>query len=203
MGVSERDPNLEFEQSDFQEDLDSTVLVRERARGSKLESLFDRKAAKVIKESAHTITTLPEKSTKPKVYSKRDVASSSSEQNRIASKTKRKRVIYDSSISESREERKVQKKKKQRQAPEMAIEFEEEETPKIVDLAVNCENSESQTIPEKVAKNEKGQNPNTEQTEAKSEISGKIPKRVMERKRMATQRYGIDVTQVEKEDGKN
>ena len=71
MGVSERDPNQEFEQSDFQEDLDSTLLVRERARGSKLESLFDRKAAKVIKESAQTITALAENSTKPKVYSKR------------------------------------------------------------------------------------------------------------------------------------
>ena len=100
MGVSERDPNLEFEQSDFQEDLDTTVLVRERARRSKLESLLDRKAAKVIKESAHTITALPENSTKPKVYSKRDVANSSTEQNRIVSQTdkkKRKRVIYDSS----------------------------------------------------------------------------------------------------------
>ena len=80
MDVLERDPNLEFEPADFQEDLDSTVLVRERARGSKFESLFDRKAAKVIKESAHTITVLPKKSTKPKVYSKRDVASSSAEQ---------------------------------------------------------------------------------------------------------------------------
>ena len=68
MGVSERDPNSEFEQPDFQEDLDSTVLVRERARGSKLACLFDRKAAKIIKETAHTITALPENSTKPKVY---------------------------------------------------------------------------------------------------------------------------------------
>ena len=128
--------------------MDSTVLVREWARGSKLESLFDRKAAKVIKESAHTITALPENSTKPKVYSKRDVASSSAEQNRIVSKTKRKRVIYDSSTSESGEERKVQKKKKQRQAPEMAIEFKEKETPQIVDIAAKSESSESQAIPE-------------------------------------------------------
>ena len=71
MGVLESDPNLEIEQLDFQEDLDSTVLARERARGSKLESLFDRKAAEVINESAHTITALPENSTKPKIYSKR------------------------------------------------------------------------------------------------------------------------------------
>ena len=173
MGVSERVPKLEFKQSDFQEDLDSTVLVRERARGSKLESLFDSKAANVIKESANTIAALPENSTKPKVYSKRDVASSSAEQNRIVSKTKRKRVIYDSSTSESGEHRKVQKKKKQRQAPEMAIEFEEEETPQIIDIAANSENSESQAIPESVAKNEKGQNLNTEQTGGKAKYPGR------------------------------
>ena len=52
-GVSERDPNQEFEQSDFQEALDSTVLDREWARGSKLESLFDCNAAKVIKVGPH------------------------------------------------------------------------------------------------------------------------------------------------------
>ena len=147
MGVSQRDPNLEFEQSDFQEDLDSTVLVCDRARGSKLESLFERKAAKVIKESAHKITALRERSTKSKVYSKRNVASSSAEQNKIVSKAKRKRVIYNSSTSKSGEERKVQKKKKQGQAPEMAIEFGEEEAPQIVDTAENSENSESQAIP--------------------------------------------------------
>ena len=149
------------------------MLVRERARGPKLESLFDRKAAKVIKESAHTITALPENSTKPKVYSKRDVASSSAEQNKIVSKWKRKRVIYDSSTSESGEERKVQKKKKQGQAPETAIEFEEEETPQIVDTAENSESSDSQAIPEKVVKNEKGQNPNTEQTGGKTNYPGR------------------------------
>ena len=82
IGVLERDPNLEFEPWDLPEDLGSTVLVRLRARGSKPESSFDRKAAKIIKESDHTITALPENSGKPKVYSKRDVASSSAEQNK-------------------------------------------------------------------------------------------------------------------------
>ena len=101
MGVSQRDPNLEFEQLDFQDDLDSTVLVCDRARGSKLESLFERKAAKVIKESAHKITALRERSTKSKVYSKRDLASSSAEQNKIVSKAKRKRVTQAENCNES------------------------------------------------------------------------------------------------------
>ena len=105
---------------------------------------------------------------------KRDVASCSAEQNRIVSKTKRKRVIYDSSTSESGEERKVQMKKKQGQAPEMAIEFEEEkETSQFVDIAANSESSESQATPEKVAKNENLQNPNTEQTGGKAKYPGR------------------------------
>ena len=56
LAISEQDPNLEFEQSDFQDDLDSTVLVRERARGSKLQGCFDKKAGRKIKETAHTVT---------------------------------------------------------------------------------------------------------------------------------------------------
>ena len=52
LAISEQDPNLEFEQSDFQDDLDSTVLGRERARGSKLQGTFDKRAGRKIKETA-------------------------------------------------------------------------------------------------------------------------------------------------------
>ena len=205
MDVLERDPNLEFEPSDFQEDLDSTVLVRERAKGSKLESLFDKKAAKVIEESAHTITVLPQKSTKPKIYSKRDIARSSAEQrekfNRAEEK-KRKRVIYDSSSSEGAEEKRAQKKKKTKgQTPEMAIEFEEVDSPQIIDIASSSVNSEKQPAPEKAIKTEMVQNPTIQPIEGKSATPGKTPKRALERKRVATKRFGIDVMQVEKETG--
>ena len=44
LAISEQDPNLEFEQSDFQDDLDSTVLVRDRARGSKLQGSFEKRS---------------------------------------------------------------------------------------------------------------------------------------------------------------
>ena len=51
MDISEQDPQLELNASDFQDELDSTVLVRERererererARGSKLEPSFCKK----------------------------------------------------------------------------------------------------------------------------------------------------------------
>ena len=75
--VSENDPKVEFTQSDFEEEVDSTILVRERTKGSKLKGQYKRKTGKVIKESAHTITFLPKNSEKEVVYAKRDVAKAS------------------------------------------------------------------------------------------------------------------------------
>ena len=62
--VSENDPKVEFTQSDFEEEVDSTILVRERTKGPKLEGQYKRKAGKVIEESPHTITFLPKNSKK-------------------------------------------------------------------------------------------------------------------------------------------
>ena len=83
----------------------------------------------------------------------------------------------------------------------MAIEFEEVDTPPIINIASSSANSEEQTAPEKSIKNEKIQHPTIEPFEGKSATPGKTPKRVLERKRVATKRFGIDVMQVEKEDG--
>ena len=66
LDVSEEDPNLDLQQSNFQDDLDLTVPVREEAMGSKIEGLVDRNAAKVINDTALTITVQPDKSVKTK-----------------------------------------------------------------------------------------------------------------------------------------
>ena len=81
MDISEQDPNLDFSPSDFQDGLDSSILVRERerARGSKLEGTFKKQSGKVVSESAHTLTMIPEIANTPKVYSKRDVAAATEE----------------------------------------------------------------------------------------------------------------------------
>ena len=42
-GVLEQDPKVSFEKFDFEKEVDSTILVRERARGSKLESAFQKR----------------------------------------------------------------------------------------------------------------------------------------------------------------
>ena len=62
--VSEIDSQLDFQLFEFQDDLDFTVLVLERARGSKLESTFSMKTWRILKETNNTITELLEKSEK-------------------------------------------------------------------------------------------------------------------------------------------
>ena len=57
--VSESDPKLVLEEDDFSPDVNSTVLIRERTRGSKLEGTFKKKTAQLIGKSSHTVTILP------------------------------------------------------------------------------------------------------------------------------------------------
>ena len=107
LDISEQDPEIEFEQSDFEDNLDSTVLVRERAaRGSKLQSTFEMKSGKKIGESAHTITLLPESSKGPKINTERDVASLTKNQKDVIEKMhKEKKVRKEpSTCSESSQE---------------------------------------------------------------------------------------------------
>ena len=59
--VSEQDSKVSFEKSDCEEEVDSTILVRERARGSKLESAFQKKRGRILDETDHTLTFLPER----------------------------------------------------------------------------------------------------------------------------------------------
>ena len=72
--ISGKDSNINFEQDEFQGDLDSTVLVRERTRGTKLEPAFRRKKGEVVGESKTTVSILREGEKTPVTMSKRIVA---------------------------------------------------------------------------------------------------------------------------------
>ena len=72
--VLEQDPQIEIEPEDFSEEADSTKLVRERVRGTKLEGAFKKVKGKIVGESSHTVIVVP-KTWHHVVYSKRDVAS--------------------------------------------------------------------------------------------------------------------------------
>ena len=104
--VSENDPKVEFPKSDFEEKVDSTILVRGRTKGSKLEGQYKRKIGKMIRESAHTITFLPKNSKKEVVYAKRDVAKTSEnklpeDQKAGSSKTVNETVELDESSDDA------------------------------------------------------------------------------------------------------
>ena len=57
--VSENDPALQLEEDDFSPDVISTVLIRERTCGTKFDGTFKKKKCKVVGESSHTITMVP------------------------------------------------------------------------------------------------------------------------------------------------
>ena len=152
LDISEQDLDLQFDNSDFQDELDSTVLVRERARGTKLQGAFDKKTGRKIKESAHTITLLPEGSKKPKTYAKRDLAAAISKQKEKFQKTnepekkKKKRAIIDSASESESTENKMEKKKKQKKKPRLTVEVqidnEEEMRPPVIDLTASTSTEE-------------------------------------------------------------
>ena len=68
-----KDPQFQIKPEDFSEEADSTILVRERVKGTKLEGNFKKIKGQIINQSENTITVLP-KSGKQTIYSKRDVA---------------------------------------------------------------------------------------------------------------------------------
>ena len=73
--ISDQDPRIEIEPEDVYEEADSTILVRERIRGTKLEGAFKKVKCQIVGESTHTITILPNTG-RQVVYSNRDVATS-------------------------------------------------------------------------------------------------------------------------------
>ena len=105
MDISAQDSSVEFHQSDFQDEMDSAILVRERAKGSKLESTFAKKTGKIVNETDHTISILPESSHPMKPFSKRYcLCKWDSKRKKNKKAPKKKRVIVSDSTSNSESE---------------------------------------------------------------------------------------------------
>ena len=68
--ILDKDPLIEIETEDFSDEADSTILVRDRMRGTKLERAFRKVKGKVVVKSEHTVSVLP-KSGKVVTMSKR------------------------------------------------------------------------------------------------------------------------------------
>ena len=123
----ERDPLIEIEPEDFSE-ADSTILVRERMRGTKLEGAFKQVRGTVVGQSEHTISILP-KTGKKTTYSKRDVAWQSKE-------AKAPQCSSSKNLPKPKKMAKLNKKAKEEKRTEMGT------TPKWTKMAIDTESSE-------------------------------------------------------------
>ena len=102
---------------------------------------------------------------------------------------------------------KAQKKRKSN-APEIAFDLEREDRPTIIEISSTATDDKEETRPGPVTKEETGetrgktQSPSNVNITIKAstswEVKDKERKRVLERKRVPTQRYGIDVMKVTK-----
>ena len=205
LDILEQNNSLEFSPTDIQDDLDSTVLVTERSRGSKLEVAFERKTGGILKESEHTITILPEASNKEKMYSKQDIAKLSKEQKKIIGTQKRKRVVLDTSSNDEEPTKEANTRKKTNQKPqEIAFDLENEQRPEIIDIATSSTNRGDETTKGPAVKTENDKEQKIEEAPGSStipinatirwELEKAGPVRVLDRKRVPTMRYGIHMT---------
>ena len=72
--VSDNDKDLELEMSDFPQVQDSEIMVRERARGSKLEEVYKRKKGRITGETQHTLTMKEAGKSTAQTFSKLEIA---------------------------------------------------------------------------------------------------------------------------------
>ena len=77
--ILERGPLIEIEPEDFSDKADSTSLVRERVRGTKLEGAFRKMRGNIVREAGKTVTILP-RSGKSTIVSMREIANTTPQQ---------------------------------------------------------------------------------------------------------------------------
>ena len=64
--------DFKLKETDFESGQDSTILVRERVRGSQLEGAYKKRKGTLLSQSEHSITFLPAGKTKATILSNRD-----------------------------------------------------------------------------------------------------------------------------------
>ena len=116
--VLEKDPAINMEPEDFSEEADSTILVRERVRGTKLEAPFKKVKGKVVEQTDHTITVKQSSSKMSTTYSKRDVANSTELTKKIKVPKEKKVAKSGSEPKSSEQSGKGKRPKRKRQAIE-------------------------------------------------------------------------------------
>ena len=175
----EKDPQLQIEPEDFSEEAVSTILVRERVKGTKLEGNFKKIKGQVINQSEHRITVLP-KVGKKTTYSKRDVAKMGQSANSAKKETaKKKSKIEEKPVkpiqpfwresTSSSEMGQIPKMPQKEQTAHREQQSEEEEN--VVQDEKEREVSPEQTVQIKESKSETEEASEKEETLDKQEIN--------------------------------
>ena len=87
---------------DFESGQDSAIVVRERARGTKLEGLYKKRKGVQLENSKHTITFLPAGRTQSTIISKRDIGQNASENKPCCSKWSNAQINQQQRTSEKK-----------------------------------------------------------------------------------------------------
>ena len=183
--ILEKDPQLQIEPDDFSEEADSTILVRERVKGTKLEGNFKKIKGQVIHQSENTLTVLP-KGGKETIYSKRDVAklgqSTSSAKKETAKKkskfqekpAKQIQPIGRESTSSS-EMGQIPKMPQEEQLPNITIEQHSEEEDNARQKFAEKEASPEQAVQIKEARSEIEEQSEKEEEMGEKQEEKKVP----------------------------
>ena len=196
--------------------MDSTILVRETVRGSKLEPVFQKKRGRILDESEHTLTILPEGKKKSTKWSKRDIAKSytlqpeTQEVQKPAKKKLRKGDIsnYSPPINDVEEE---EVSDMEMSSSHKRVETESCASSEITPISTNLNSETKEDSPaeessqtemtentreptaDKASTSKKVATPEKQSKAVKTPQKENLAKPRVSRIRQATQRYGVDV----------
>ena len=206
--VSDKDSNFELEMSDFPADQDSEILVRERARGSKLEATYKKKKGRIINETPHTLKIKERGKSLPTLLSKREVVTSHKLAN-LYQTAQTNNQSQDANIDEPSRNARPKKcnsptspKKKQnkkiptefkRLANWQEIFFESEDEEKTIQKHKNTPNAIKATVNWGTTQIEPTETNEEQNTDTDNEPSTSTGERRSQRSRRAPQNYGDTV----------
>ena len=190
--VSDNDKNFDLEMSEFPQDQDAELMVRERARGSKLEDIHKCKKRRVVNETQHTLT-MKEVGKSTQTFSKRETTKpqppvvSQSSQSKNANTPKQKKDDKQTKTDEQQNPKKRREKRfpaefKRLSNWRVLIESDKEEQTGIQRTERKQTNQPKQSnTPRKATVNWEKQNPAKEEPESETEknstTSDERPKR--------------------------
>ena len=190
--VLEQESKVNFSTSDFEEEIESTILVREWTRGSKLEPTFTKKRERILEETDHTISFLPQGKKKATKLAKRDVARANDPPEDEIKRMEPKKTP-ETSVDEEMSDEELPFRRSNESSGitpiETNLESEQDVSSKevsIYDEQPCCSKTEQKEIENKTS-------PKAKKAKVEKPAETPVPREKLNRRRRPTQRYGIDV----------